>query len=143
MGEIFHLLHIPNYPLSGDGIVIHAAGLNPRTHPSAMDVLDMADDDDFVSDTTLFNLCDAPDTSIGEPEEIIKAGQTFQIQLAQDLVREMQQHTQSNKGVHLHLGKTPVSRTCTSLIEIIADLVALDASLWNEIEIIKYYTFCI
>lgn len=103
----------------------------------------MADDDDSVSDTTLFNLCNAPDTSIGEPEETTKAGQIFQIQLAQDLVREMQQHTKSSKGIHLHLGKTPVSRTCTSLVEIIADLVALDASLWNEIEIITYYTFCL
>jgi len=80
-----------------------------------MNVLDMVDEGDALYGTTAFNLCDAPDTSIGDPEESTKAGQIFQIQLAQDLVREMQQHSKSSKGIHLNLGKTPVSYPRTSL----------------------------
>jgi len=58
---------------------------------------------------TRLNLRDAPDTFIGGPEESTKAVQIMQIELARDLVREMQQHAKSSKGIQLSFGKTPVS----------------------------------
>lgn len=69
----------------------------------------MADKDDVLPGTTRLNLCNAPDTTIGGREETTKAVQVFQIELARDLVREMQQHAKLGKGIQLSFGKTPVS----------------------------------
>lgn len=69
----------------------------------------MPDNDDILPGTTRLNLRDAPDSFIGAPEETTKAIQVFQIELARDLVREMQQHAKSTKGIQLSFGKTPVS----------------------------------
>lgn len=68
---------------------------------------------DFTPDTmsgmTRLNLRDAPDTDIGQADESQRTTQVLQIELARDLVREMQQHAKSSKGIQLSFGKTPVS----------------------------------